>query len=292
VHQDQTKRRRVGARRRWRGGPQGRCSRSGSSLKPSQPRMRGLVSQPSPHAILRPPSKPGDPAHAPPAPPAPPPQPPPLADDCTQRLQSLLATDLTADGPYTAMNTNVMAGDGTDLPAVLRLRPALPGGTDLTPPGQPATLHREGAGLAPPTAQGGWTLAWETDADEAAQGMEDQRQAAAAAVEGATCTEGRRDGGDRGHARADAAFRAAGDGGLPRRRGYGAGAGNLSYAYVINGMPVTANYQISRAPGLTLPAAARTSDRATGPFAATHSHLYPRSPRERPGRRSGMGPWR
>jgi hypothetical protein len=27
----------------------------------------------------------------------------------------------------------------------------------------------------------------------------------------------------------------------------------LSYAYVINGIPVTANYQISRAPGLTLP---------------------------------------
>jgi hypothetical protein len=27
----------------------------------------------------------------------------------------------------------------------------------------------------------------------------------------------------------------------------------LSYAYVINGVPVTANYQISRAPDLTLP---------------------------------------
>jgi hypothetical protein len=72
---------------------------------------------------------------------------PALADDCALRLQTLLATDLTADGPYTAMNTNVMAGRRAGLPAVLRLRPAFPGRDDLAPrPARDAALR--GLGLA------------------------------------------------------------------------------------------------------------------------------------------------
>jgi hypothetical protein len=173
-----------------------------------------------------------------------------LADDCTQRLQSLLATDLTADGPYTAMNTNVMAGmEQTYRQSFVSDRHFLV--EPLTPPGQPATLHHEGAAWTADGA-GGWTLAWETDADEAAQGMEDQRQAAAAAVEGATCTEG------------DGTVAIEGTLGPTPHFGPQATVGYLvdaatgqvleiSYAYVINGMAVTANYQISHAPGLTLP---------------------------------------
>lgn len=124
---------------------------------------------------------------------------PALADDCTLRLQSLLATDLTADGPYTAMNTNVMAGaEQTYRQSFVSDRHFLV--EPISPPGLPATLHYEGAALQVDGA-GGWTLAIV---------------------------------------------------------GYVVGAATnqvleLSYADVINGVPVTANYQISRAPGLTLP---------------------------------------
>jgi hypothetical protein len=175
---------------------------------------------------------------------------PALADDCALRLQTLLSTDLTADGPYTAMNTNVMAGaEQVYQQSFVSDRHFLV--ETISPPGLPATLHFEGSAWHADGA-GGWTLAWETDADEAAQGIEDQRQAAAAAVESATCTEG------------DGTLTIEGTLGPTPHFGPQATVGyivdaatnqvlELSYAYVINGIPVTANYQISRAPGLTLP---------------------------------------
>ena len=173
-----------------------------------------------------------------------------LADECTQRLQTLLATDLTADGPYTAMNTNVMAGmEQSYRQSFISDRHFLV--ETISPPGLPATLHYEGSAWHADGA-GGWSLAWEMDADEAAQGIEDQRQAAAAAVERATCVEG------------DGTLAIEGTLGPTPHFGPQATVGyvvdaetnqvlELSYAYVINGVPVTANYQISRAPGLTLP---------------------------------------
>jgi hypothetical protein len=175
---------------------------------------------------------------------------PALADECTQRLQTLLATDLTADGPYTAMNTNVMAGaEQVYQQSFISDRHFLV--ETISPPGLPATLHYEGSAWHADGA-GGWTLAWETDADEAAQGMDDQRQASATAVENATCSE------------ADGTIAIEGTLGPTPHFGPQATVGyvvdavtnqvlELSYAYVINGVPVTANYQISRAPGLTLP---------------------------------------
>jgi hypothetical protein len=144
-------------------------------------------------------------------------------------------------------------GRRAGLPAVLRLRPAFPGRDDLAPrPARDAALrgsawHADGAG--------GWTLAWEMDADEAAQGIEDQRQAAAAAVESATCVEG------------DGTVTIEGTLGPTPHFGPQATVAyvvdvatnqvlEMSYAYVINGVPVTADYQISRAPDLSPAAAA------------------------------------
>ena len=175
---------------------------------------------------------------------------PALADACAERLRALLATDLTADGPYTATNTNVMAGtEQTYRQSFVSDRHFLV--EPISPPGLPATLHHEGAAWHA-DGQGGWTLAWETDADEAAQAMEDQRQANAAAVESATCTE------------ADGRLAIEGTLGPTPHFGPEATVGylvdtatdqvvGLSYAYVVNGVPVTADYRISRAPGLTLP---------------------------------------
>jgi hypothetical protein len=175
---------------------------------------------------------------------------PALAEDCAQRLRSLLAIDLAADGPYTAMNVNVMAGtEQTYRQSFVSDRHFLV--EPLEPPGLPATLHHEGAAWHADGA-GGWTLAWQTDADDAAQAIEDQRQANAAAVESATCTE--TDG------------RLAIEGALGPTPHFGPGATvgyvvdpatnqvlELSYAYEVNGVAVTAHYAISRAPGLTLP---------------------------------------
>jgi hypothetical protein len=175
---------------------------------------------------------------------------PALADDCALRLQTLLATDLTADGPYTAMNTNVMAGaEQTYRQSFVSDRHFLV--EPISPPGLPATLHHEGSAWHADGA-GGWTLAWEMDADEAAQGIEDQRQAAAAAVESATCVEG------------DGTVTIEGTLGPTPHFGPQATVAyvvdvatnqvvEMSYAYVINGVPVTADYQISRAPDLSLP---------------------------------------
>jgi hypothetical protein len=175
---------------------------------------------------------------------------PALADDCAERLRTLLATDLTADGPYTAMNVTVMGGtEQTYRQSFVSDRHFLV--EPLAPADMPATLHHEGAAWHADGA-GGWTLAWETDADAAAQAIEDQRQASAAAVESATCTE------------ADGTLAIEGTLGPTPHFGPQATVAylvdtatnqvlELSYAYVINGVPVTANYQISRAPDLTLP---------------------------------------
>jgi hypothetical protein len=175
---------------------------------------------------------------------------PALADDCAERLRALLATDLAADGPYTAMNTNMMAGiEQTYRQSFMSDRHFLV--EPITPPGIPATLHYEGTAWNADGA-GGWTLAWEMDADEAAQGLEDQRQAMAAAVEEATCTEG------------DGMLEIAGTLGETPHMGPQATVGyvvdaatgqvlEISYAYVLNGMPVAAHYEISLAPGLSLP---------------------------------------
>jgi hypothetical protein len=173
-----------------------------------------------------------------------------LAEDCTQRLQSLLATDLTADGPYTAMNTNMMAGmEQSFRQSFLSDRHFLV--ETIAPPGQPDTLHYEG-GAWHSDGAGGWTLAWQTDGDEAAQGMEDQRQQMAAAVETATCTEGETTDEITGTLGPTPTF------GPQMTVGYilDAGTGQvleMTYAYVLNGMPITAHYEFSRAPGLTLP---------------------------------------
>lgn len=173
-----------------------------------------------------------------------------LADDCTQRLQSLLASDLTADGPYTAMNTNMMAGmEQTYRQSFVSDRHFLV--EPIAPPGQPATLHYEG-GAWHADGAGGWTLAWQQDAEAAAQGMEDQRQQMAAAVETATCTEGATTTEITGTLGPTPTF------GPQMTVGYLVDAATgqvleMTYAYVINGVPVTARYEISRAPGLALP---------------------------------------
>jgi hypothetical protein len=90
------------------------------------------------------------------------------------------------------------------------------------------------------------------DADEAAQGIEAQRQAASQAVESATCTEGD------GTVALEGTLGPTPHFGPQATVGYVVDAATgqvleISYAYVINGIPVTADYQISRAPGLTLP---------------------------------------
>jgi hypothetical protein len=175
---------------------------------------------------------------------------PALADDCAERLRALLATDLTLDGPYTAMNTNVMAGtEQTYRQSFVSDRHFLV--EPLTPPGLPATLHYEGSAWHADGA-GGWTLAWQTDAEDAARGIAEQRQASADAVESATCTE------------VDGALEIEGVLGPTPHFGPEATVAyvvdaatnqvlELSYAYVVGGVPVTADYQISRAPGLSLP---------------------------------------
>ena len=173
-----------------------------------------------------------------------------LADDCTQRLQALLSTDLTADCPYTAMNTNLMAGTAqTYRQSFVSDRHFLV--ETLSPPGQPATLHYEG-GAWHADGAGGWTLAWQTDPETAAQGMADQRAQMAAAVEAASCTEGETTEQITGTLGPTPTF------GPQMAVGYllDAASGQvleITYAYVLNGMPVTAQYQISRPPELTLP---------------------------------------
>lgn len=173
-----------------------------------------------------------------------------LADDCTQRLQSLLATSLTADGPYTAMNTNMMAGmEQTYRQSFVSDRHFLV--EQITPPGQPATLHYEG-GAWHSDGAGGWSLAWQTDADEAAQGMEEQRQQMATAVESAACTAEGTTEEITGTLGPTPTF------GPQMTVGYLVDAATgqvleMTYAYVLNGMPITAHYEISRAPDLSLP---------------------------------------
>lgn len=175
---------------------------------------------------------------------------PALAEDCAQRLRSLLATDLAAAGPYTAMNVNVMAGtEQTYRQSFVSDRHFLV--EPLEPPGLPATLHHEGAAWHADGA-GGWTLAWRSDADEAAQAIEDQRQANAAAVESATCTD------TDGRLAIEGTLGPTPHFGPQARVGYVVDAAtnqvlDLSYAYEVNGVAVTATYRISRAPGLTLP---------------------------------------
>ena len=177
--------------------------------------------------------------------------PPAAADDaCVERLRSLLATDLTAEGPYTAMNTNVMAGvEQVYRQSFVSDRHFLV--ETLVPSGQPATLHHEGAAWHSDGA-GGWALAWRTDPDEAAQAIAAQRQANADAVERASCTE------------ADGTIAVEGTLGPTPHFGPETVVGyvvdadtnqvlELSYAYVIGGVPVTATYAISRAPDLSLP---------------------------------------
>jgi hypothetical protein len=176
---------------------------------------------------------------------------PALADDCTARLAALLGSDLAANGPYIAENINVMAGaEQVYRQSFISDRHFLV--ETLSPPGLPATLHHEGGAWTADGA-GGWTLAWQIDPDEAAAGIAAQRQAAAAAVLTATCTSGG-DGtetltgtlGPTPHLGPEASVAYVID----------AGTGAvlaLSYAYAINGLPVTAQYTISAAPGLTLP---------------------------------------
>jgi hypothetical protein len=176
---------------------------------------------------------------------------PALADDCADRLSRLLATDLTAAGPYVAMNVNTMAG------MTQRYRHSFVSDRHylvetLEPPGQPAMLHHEGAAWAA-DGNGGWTLAWAMDPDEAAAGIAAQRQALAGAVVSADCTS-----------------EAAGTETLTGRIGptdtfgpeatvayvVSAGTGDvreLRYAYRMNGMDITARYEIGREPGLALP---------------------------------------
>lgn len=175
---------------------------------------------------------------------------PALADECSDRLRALLASDLTAEGPYTAMNTNSMAGtEQTYRMSYVSDRHFLV--ETLQPEGQPATLHYEG-GAWHSDGAGGWTLAWQNDADATADTIAEQRETLAGAVEAATCTDGE------GAAEITGTLGPTPTFGPQTTVGYLVDAATgqvleLTYAYVVGGVPVTAHYQISRAPDLTLP---------------------------------------
>ncbi|OAN73312.1 hypothetical protein A8B78_18830 [Jannaschia sp. EhC01] len=176
---------------------------------------------------------------------------PALADDCTGRLQALLATDLAADGPYVAENVNRMAGaEQVYRQSFMSDRHFLV--ETISPPGLPDTLHYEG-GAWNSDGAGGWTLAWQMDADEAAAGIEAQRQAAAQAVQSATCADPG-DGtqtligtlGPTPHFGPEATVGYVIDGATGAVQ-------QMTYDYALNGLPVSAQYRISPAPGLSLP---------------------------------------
>jgi len=100
---------------------------------------------------------------------------PALADDCADRLRALLATDLTANGPYIATNTNQMAGaEQVFRQMFVSDRHFLV--ETVSPPGQPDTLHYEGGAWHSDGTEG-WTLAGQVDADGAAAGIAAQRGA-------------------------------------------------------------------------------------------------------------------
>ncbi|MBY4893379.1 hypothetical protein KUL25_11450 [Rhodobacteraceae bacterium N5(2021)] len=176
---------------------------------------------------------------------------PALADDCAGRLRTLLSTDLAANGPYTAMNTNRMAAaKQVYRQTFVSDRHFLV--ETISPPGQPDTLHYNG-GAWNSDGAGSWTLAWQMDADEAAAGIEAQRQAAAQAVQSAICADPG-DGtqtltgtlGPTPHFGAEATVGYVIDGATDTVQ-------QMTYDYVLNGLPVSAQYRISPAPGLSLP---------------------------------------
>ncbi|GAB5447424.1 hypothetical protein [Gymnodinialimonas sp.] len=174
-----------------------------------------------------------------------------MADDCVQGLQTLLTTDLTADGPYIAENLNRMAG----AEQVYR-QSFLPDGhflvETISPEGQPDTLHYQGGAWNSDGACG-WTLAWQMDAEDAAAGIEAQRQSMAQGVLSATCT-----------ANIDGTERIEGMIGPTPQFGPELSVGyvvdadtrqvhQLTCAYTLYGMSVEPQYDIRRAPYLTLP---------------------------------------
>lgn len=176
---------------------------------------------------------------------------PVLADDCAQGLQTLLSTDLTADGPYVADNVNRMAG------AEQIYRQSFLSDSHflvetISPPGSPDTLHYQG-GAWHSDGAGGWTLAWQVDAEDAAAGIEAQRQSMAQGVLSATCT-----------TNADGTEQIEGMIGPTPQFGPELSVGYVvdvdtsqvrqqSYAYTLNGLAIEAHYDIRRAPDLTLP---------------------------------------
>ncbi|AHM02910.1 hypothetical protein roselon_00468 [Roseibacterium elongatum DSM 19469] len=179
---------------------------------------------------------------------------PVLADDCAARLSQLLATSLTAEGPYIAENVNMVAG----MRQVFRQH--FVSDThflveQLEPAGMPDTLHYDGGAWTADGA-GGWTLAWQIPAEEAAAGMVAQRQAMAAAVENARCTTETRDG--RMMERISGLLGETPTFGPSLAVAYLVDATSgqvthLTYDYTLNGMEMQADYVISPAPNLTLP---------------------------------------
>ncbi len=175
---------------------------------------------------------------------------PALADDCADRLRALLSTDLAANGPYTATNTNRMAGaEQVYRQTFISDRHFLV--ETVSPPGQPDTLHYNG-GAWHSDGAGGWTLAWQTDADEAAAGIEALRQSLANGVLSATCTVDGAQDVIVGEVGETAAF------GPSLTVGYRVDTATgqvkeLSYDYTLNGLEVQAIYQISPAPEAELP---------------------------------------
>ena len=176
------------------------------------------------------------------------------ADDCTGRLSELLATDLTAEGPYVALNTNVMMGSKqvfrqnfvSDSHYLVE---------QLEPEGMPDTLHYRGGAWHSDDAAG-WKLAWQQDAETAAAGFEAQRKALSEGVVEAECMSETREGTSyekvTGKVGKTAQFGDALEVGYLVDEATGSVV-ELTYDYKVNGIDVLATYEISRAPDLTLP---------------------------------------
>jgi len=179
---------------------------------------------------------------------------PALADDCAARLSDLLATSLTADGPYIAENVNMVAGMRqvyrqhfvSDTHFLVQ---------QLEPAGMPDTLHYNGGAWTSDGA-GGWTLAWQMPPEDAAAGMVAQREAMAGAVESATCATETLDG--RAMERITGLLGETPTFGPSLAVSYLVDTTtgqftHLTYDYTLNGMEMHAEYEISPAPGLDLP---------------------------------------
>ncbi|GGL69135.1 hypothetical protein [Wenxinia marina] len=117
---------------------------------------------------------------------------PAAADPCADRLAGLLGADMTADGPYVAMNTTEMMGQRmvyrqsqiSDLHYMVET---------LEPVPRPAMVHQDGTAWQSDDA-GGWTVAWEAPAEDLLAQMAALRTSLASGVLTAECGTEDRDG--------------------------------------------------------------------------------------------------